>query len=128
LERIGEEAFWNGNLTGAIVVPRSVRVLAQFCFESCNSLASVTFESGSGLSEIGAFAFASSGLRSIVLPASVQVIGDYAFADCGSLASAMFKEKSNLRTIGYSAFKDCPCQAEVKIALPWAEAAMETET
>jgi hypothetical protein len=80
-----------GKLTGGIVLALSVRVLAKSCFRGYRSLNSVTFESGSVLSEIGASAFGSSGLMSVIIPVSVQMIGDCAFADSRSLASVTFE-------------------------------------
>jgi hypothetical protein len=75
----------------------------------------VTFESGSELSDIGAYAFGQSGLRCIVIPASVRVIGEYAFYVACSLTSVTFEEESQLREIGNGSFLGCPCQRGVKI-------------
>jgi hypothetical protein len=58
---------------------------------------SITFESGSQLSELAPEAFSSSGLTSIDLPASVTVIGERCFSDCNSLASITFDPASKFR-------------------------------
>jgi hypothetical protein len=58
---------------------------------------SITFESGSQLSELAKEAFRESGLTSIHLPASVTVIGVRCFSGCGSLASITFDPASKFR-------------------------------
>jgi hypothetical protein len=58
---------------------------------------SITFESGSQLSQLAKWAFSWSGLTSIHLPASVTVIGESCFSYCGSLASITFDSASKFR-------------------------------
>jgi hypothetical protein len=58
---------------------------------------SITFESGSRLSQLATGAFCDSGLISIHLPASVTVIGEFCFSRCGSLASITFESGSKFR-------------------------------
>jgi hypothetical protein len=55
---------------------------------------SITFESGSRLSQLANGAFSFSGLTSIHLPASVTVIGERCFSGCPSLASITFDPAS----------------------------------
>jgi hypothetical protein len=55
---------------------------------------SITFESGSRLSELAKEAFRESGLTSIHLPASVTVIGESCFSGCRSLVSIRFDPAS----------------------------------
>jgi hypothetical protein len=55
---------------------------------------SITFESGSQLSQLANRAFLRSGLTSIHLPASVSVIGEGCFSGCESLASITFDPAS----------------------------------
>jgi hypothetical protein len=65
---------------------------------------SITFESGSQLSELAKEAFCESCLTSIHLPASVTVIGECCFCKCGSLASITFETGSQLSELARKAF------------------------
>jgi hypothetical protein len=58
---------------------------------------SITFESGSQLSELAKEAFRESGLTSIHLPASVTVIGESCFLYCSSLVSITVDPASKFR-------------------------------
>jgi hypothetical protein len=71
---------------------------------------SITFETGSQLSELVKWAFRGSGLTSIHLPASVTVIGESCFADCGSLMSITFDCASQLQEIHRDAFRGVPVE------------------
>jgi hypothetical protein len=59
-----------------IFIPSCVEMLGKSCFSGCESLSTVTFESGSQLSSIAqsAFSFCSS-LSSIFVPSSVEMLG-----------------------------------------------------
>jgi hypothetical protein len=81
----------------SIHLPASITVIGEGCFKACGSLASITFETGSQLSQLRTWAFHGSGLTSIHLPASVTVIGDGCFSCCGSLASITFDPASKFR-------------------------------
>jgi hypothetical protein len=72
-------------------------VIGEECFSWCRSLVSITFESGSQLSELANEAFRESGVTSIHLPASVTVIGEFCFSECRSLASITFDPASPFR-------------------------------
>jgi hypothetical protein len=69
---------------------------------------SITFESGSQLSELAKEAFCESGLISIHLPASATVIGEGCFSGCVSLASITFDPASQLQEIHRNAFYGVP--------------------
>jgi hypothetical protein len=72
-------------------------VIGERCFYRCGSRTSITFETGSQLSELAREAFCESGLTSIDLPASVTVIGEFCFSGCGSLALITFDPASKFR-------------------------------
>lgn len=79
------------NLT-KFTVPASVTYIAPNAFSGNGKLTSVTFADGSALTEIGAYAFSGTGLKSIKLPATVNKIGNGAFSYCLSLTSADLSE------------------------------------
>jgi hypothetical protein len=77
----GAELVHFGRMT-SVHLPSSVSVIGGSCFSGCRSLASITLESGSQLSQLEADAFDERGLTSIHLPASVTVIGESCFSCC----------------------------------------------
>ncbi len=118
LIEIGERAFY-GCPISSIVIPASVEVIGTLAFasgisfeendsgdvvissgSSAGGLQSVTFEAGSSLKTISAFAFAGSGIQSIVIPKSVTYVGAYAFAGTsGYLKSVIFEEGGTETTV-----------------------------
>ena len=117
-ERIGDYWFW-GSGVESVEIPASVREIGACAFRNCGKLRSVVFKGAvseesqlrvigtgafrgcsglgdiglpAGLEEIGAYAFAKSGLRSITTPPSVRVIRSGAFYLCGSLRRAVLNE------------------------------------
>jgi hypothetical protein len=72
----------------------------------CESLESVTFESGPRLERIEDGAFQGSGPKSIEIPSSVVVLGSWSFFECLSLKSVRFESGSRLERIGKSMFED----------------------
>ncbi len=110
LLEIGEKAFFGCPIED-LKIPASVEVIKPFAFASgitfaddesggisinyggAGGVRSVTFESGSKLKTISAFAFAGSSIESIVIPKTVTFIGAYAFAGtAGSLRSVTFED------------------------------------
>jgi hypothetical protein len=89
-------AFYESGLT-SIHLPAAVTVIGESCFGDCRSLTSITFESGSQLSQLAEGAFREGGLASIHLPASVSVIGASCFSRCRSLTSITFESGSKFR-------------------------------
>lgn len=65
-------------LTGAIVIPDSVTKIGAGIFASRKDITSVVI--GSGVTEIGNYAFAYSGITSVTMGENVKEIGEYAFA------------------------------------------------
>ena len=85
VERIGASAFFNSNVT-SVVVPATVRVIADEAFRGISNLTKVYLLDG--LTEIcpGAFMECTS-LKQIVIPETVKTIGKSAFKGCSSLES-----------------------------------------
>jgi hypothetical protein len=100
-----------------LTISSCIELLCESCFESCTSLVSVMFESGSRLLRIDSWAFRNCGsLKSIVIPESVEIICEGSFQNCSSLARVEFETASRLIQIGDDAFALCP---ELKlISLP----------
>jgi hypothetical protein len=71
-------------------------VICEFCFCSCKSLASVTFDANSRLSRLEKLAFHRTRLQSIYLPGSLKVICESCFHSCKSLTSVTFDANSRL--------------------------------
>lgn len=81
LTKIGAYAFSRcGSLTN-IEIPKSVTTIAAGAF-SYSGLKTITFSSGSELTEIGTSAFQAAPLATITLPNKLKVIGNAAFQSC----------------------------------------------
>lgn len=94
----------------SVNIPKNVKSISSYAFESCTSLTSITLQDR--VSEIGYAAFMNcSSLKEIVLPDSVTYIGSYAFAGCSSLTKITIPD--SLETIGDSAFRDCTSLKDV---------------
>jgi hypothetical protein len=69
-----------------------VEVICESCFEMCQGLSSVRFESGSKLARIESKAFANcSSLSSICIPSSIEVLSRGCFFQCTGLSSVAFE-------------------------------------
>ena len=99
-------AFSNCENITSVSIPSSVKDIGYYAFNSCDALATVTFN-GSNLKTIGYDAFNyCQKLTSVSLPSSVTSIGGYAFYHCDALTTVTFNG-SNLKTIGNYAFYYC---------------------
>ena len=89
---------------GNLVLQSDSRGIANYAFEYCRDLTSVTIPNS--VTSIGAGAFyGCSGLTSVTIPNSVTSIGEEAFSDCKSLTSV--KCSNNNIKIGKDAFSYC---------------------
>lgn len=120
---------YNGELPSALVIPASVKVIAQGAFEDNGAITSLSFGANSLVSYLPASAFAgctslssinlsnahitSIGdsafagcvlLNGVTLPSLVSSLGDYAFSGCTQLSQITM---SGIRTIGSYAFENC---------------------
>ncbi len=80
LEKIGERAFYNGYLTGAISFPAT-------------------------LTSIGQYAFYNNPFTEVTLPAALRDMGTYVFHNCTNLKTATFN--CNLETLPERTFYSC---------------------
>jgi hypothetical protein len=98
-------------------IPASVVILGTGCFSGCSSLAKLTFEGGSRLSQIAELAFADcSSLKSMFIPKMVRILTRRCFSGCSSLSSVVFESGSNLELIESGAF--CDCRVLDSLSLP----------
>ena len=103
-------ALGTANPAGAIYIQKyynglPVTGIAYTAFQYATELTSVTLPSS--IKDIGAEAFAESGIIDIFVPASVESIGFKAFSTCYKLTDVIFGENSLLTYIGENAFEYC---------------------
>jgi hypothetical protein len=77
-----ERCFQKCTLLEAVRIAASVTAIGAKCFASCTKLGNVEFEEGPLVTEIGARAFACSGLQRISFPEKVAVVGKGCFNKC----------------------------------------------
>ncbi len=74
---IGQDAFFQNQLTGVLEIPDSVTDIGQRAFGSNKEMTEVTIPNG--VTRIEQWAFAQNGLTKVTIPASVESIGKQAF-------------------------------------------------
>jgi len=132
---IGKEAFMNSSLS-SITIQTTISSIGEGAFQGAKYFSkfitnwargitripqNLYRDSGltgdlripEGVTEIGAYAFANSGITSLVLPSTVKVIGDNAFAGCKTLGRVTFPE--GLTQIGKSAFSSTGMNGDLRI-------------
>lgn len=102
-----ELTIYNGNAQ-TVEIPstidgKTVTSIGDDAFFYCESLASITIPNG--VTRIGDWAFAISGLTSIIIPDSVTIIGKHAFDSCTSLSEVTIPDGA---VIGSGAFLNTP--------------------
>ena len=80
--------------------------------KNCTGLESVTIPDS--VTDIGAYAFAGSGLKTVVIPKNIESIGDGCFKNCAALETVVFS--GDLLLIGDGAFSGCDRIREIYIA------------
>jgi len=98
-----------GGYAGDYVIPKGVRTIGRYAFDSCHKLTGVTIPSGVEVIDYHAFNYCQ-GL-SVVIPSSVKKIGDWAF--CRALKEVTLSE--GLTSIGTGAFHGCREMTAIKI-------------
>lgn len=104
IERIADYAFeWCDGLE-SITFPKSLVSFGKHSFDCCEYLKEISFEEGVKI--IGDFCFQNChSLSEVVLPDSLEIIADYAFSDCYSLKKIVLP--SHLKRLGRGAFSAC---------------------
>jgi len=105
--RIESFAFAGNDHLASVSFPSSLLSIGENAFESCASLASVSFGTNAKLLVIEESAFAScSSLAAFPMPVSLIRIGDSAFSST-ALVSVNLRDAAGLVYIGEEAFSDC---------------------
>ena len=90
-----------------VKLPANLKIISNASFSECTNLK--TIDLPDTVTEIGAFAFESTGLTSITIPASVETVDDTAFIDNTSLTDATFPAGKGI------SFEGCTSLVNVKI-------------
>ena len=115
VESIGDLALAMTAITGANI-SKNVTSIRYAAFFQCSALTTVTFESGSKLTNIGDYAFGDcTSLESLTIPSSVTSIGECAFIRCSALSTISFVSGSKLESIGGVAFWQCKSLQSITI-------------
>ena len=103
---LGTECFKNLNITGDIVIPKSMETIGKRAFQG-TGITGLIFAEESNMESIGEEAFAGcSHLETFNLPEGLLSIGYHAFIDCTELTDSL-RLPSTLKSIGIEAFKNC---------------------
>lgn len=106
---ITDYAFYRCNLITSISIPKTIQTIGIFAFYNTNAT-SITFGSGSVLTEIGQQAFDLASFTSVSIPNSVTTIGNSAFSRSAlvtaniptsiqNLGTGVFSSSSSLRNV-----------------------------
>lgn len=119
-------AFMGNCFLEALTFPNKMHDIFAYAFSSCSNLHSVSLSNST--KNIGDFAFAQCGIKTLEFPENIDIIGEYAFANCAQLktanilaANAIIKEgafanclslekilfRNPLKSIGSRAFMKC---------------------
>jgi hypothetical protein len=84
----------------SVSIPKSVRVIGEYCFEGCSELMEVSFESPSTIHTIKRSAFSNCVLLTdFIVPASVLTLQFGVFSGCSGLSSVTFEAPSQVTDI-----------------------------
>ena len=109
---IGTKAFSNVQYSvKEIELPETVTTIDEKAFYGVRDIATVTLPDG--VTSIGAYAFAESGIRAITIPGSVKTIGTHAFYNCPCLINVTIEE--GVPYIGEYMFYYCYNLANIEI-------------
>ena len=93
-------AFCNFLGARSITLNQNTEYISYGAFNGCRNLTSINIPSK--VTDIGAEAFAYSGIKSIVIPPSVTSIGNYAFNGCTALTQVTIEESEEPLSLGYN--------------------------
>jgi hypothetical protein len=84
IDILDHKLIQNFSESSEIEIGRHIEILGSYCFSSCKSLSSITFESNSRLTRIESKAFSFSSLQSKLIPSNVEILGSECFSYCKS--------------------------------------------
>ncbi len=97
--------------TTELVLPETVRVIADGACENNTSLTSVRLTGTTGY--IGKYSFSGcSALTTVIMPSGVKAVGDYAFSDSGITSAVL---PATVLSVGRGAFKNCTALEQVTV-------------
>ena len=103
-------AFRGCSSLASITIPSRITSIGDSAFSGCKSITSITIPDG--VTSISRYTFnGCSSLTSITIPSSVTSIGDYALEGCSSLTSITIP--SSVTLIGHYAFRGCSKLTEI---------------
>ena len=109
---IAQYAFNGCYSLSSITIPNTVTGIGIYAFYNCSSLSSITIPNG--VTSIGESAFNNCySLSSVTIPNTVTSIAQYAFQNCRSLSSITIPD--GVTSIGDRAFQDCYSLSSVTI-------------
>lgn len=97
-------AFYYCEQLASIILPPGLQKISDYMFVYCINLTSITIPAA--VTEIGAEAFAMSGLTSITIPSTVTILGSGAFRSCDTLAHMDIQ--ANVTVIPDYFAQECP--------------------
>ena len=108
----GVEFYVDGRLATDITIPSEVEKIADFAFQGCKSIQSLTVCEGVG--EVGYATFSSChSLKSVILPDSLSVVSVFAFYDCSALETVELG--CGVGELGTKSFGDCTSLKSINI-------------
>lgn len=102
------DRFLSGTMIESITIPKTIKSIGVLAFYNISTLATVDFESGSQIEEIGSYSFSSNSALTTVEFGSHTAdycnIGEGAFYNCDLLETVIFNGSFSLKSIGKGAF------------------------
>lgn len=108
---ISDFAFFRCDLITSVSIPKTVETIGMFAFYS-TKITSVTFGSGSVLTEIGQQAFDCTPITSVKIPNTVTTLGEYAFSRTALVTANI---PTSIQNLGNGVFSGCNSLSNVSI-------------
>ena len=133
VQKIADYAFQGNNSVKSVIIPDSVTYIGRQAFMDCKYMTSATL--GKGVSTVGMYAFAGTGISQFAFPDSVTSMGESILGGCTSLKKVTLPSKitaipqllchntriteiripEGVKTIGSGAFSMCTSLEEVQL-------------